>query len=76
MTARLASGLEWPVRCDGAPGGVRVSQSLAHDPQAPAWRISTEWCAPTRRLRPPRTLRHITAAEIADACPALEGRLW
>jgi hypothetical protein len=70
------AGAEWPSRCLGSPGGIRVWESMERDPQAPAWRTVTDWCAVLRRERDRRPLRRIGPGEIYRACPELAGRLF
>lgn len=74
MTRVHVPGAEWPARCLGQPGGVRVSESMETDPAAPAWRLVTAWCfKPSSQRRP---VRRITREDIAAADLALEGRLF
>lgn len=69
-------GSEWPVRCDGVPGGIRVWESLETDPRAPAWRMVTDWCAVIRRERGRHPVRAVGLGEVLSACPELAGSLF
>jgi hypothetical protein len=70
------TGTEWPVRCAGQPGGIRAWESLETDPQAPLWRLVTDWCFRPRRERERHGVRRVGAAEVLLACPELAGRLF
>lgn len=74
MTRVHVPGAEWPARCLGQPGGIRAPESLETDPDAPPWRLVTDWCFRPRSER--RPVRRITRADIAAACPETEGRLF
>ena len=76
MSAPYVSGYDWPVRCGGSLGGVRVWESFETDPQAPPWRVATEWCLRPRRERIRHGVRRITTGEILKVCPELAGRLF
>jgi hypothetical protein len=66
-------GSEWPARCSGSHGGVRVWESMETDPQAPPWRTVADWCLDSR---PRRAVRLVAVTEILRVCPELAGRLW
>lgn len=76
MTVVYVTGSEWPVLCAGQPGRVRTWESLETDPQAPAWRLVTEWCKQPRRVRERHGVRRVAIAELLAACPALSRRPW